>query len=214
MRQIRKSYQTVMKFFWHHKYDFKRVWNFTQEVFLHDNKVSLIVDQSRYRNLNTATKRIVELTRSIFRIRGIEELSITFRTGNINIGQVNFSLNRFEKFLDNSLSLSELNSFLDYSNYYNLDKKNRIFQGIVDYPSYYWGFKPDLKNHVGAPEAFYSGQIGVLTGGGINLNKNSKIDTSISLSIYQISISLDLNHILNYPKLDLILENIFKKSML
>ncbi len=173
---------------------------YTQEVFLYDKKVNLIVDQSRYRNLNTATKRIVELTRSIFDTRGIEELSITYKTGNVNIGQVNFSLNRFEKFLDNSLSLSELNSFLNYSNYYNLDKKNRIFKGNIDYPSYYWGFKPDLKNHVGAPEAFYSGQIGVLTGGGIDLDKNSKIDTSISLSIYQNLDQLRLVSYSNLPK--------------
>ena len=173
---------------------------YTQEVFLNDNKVNLIVDQSRYRNLNTATKRIVELTRSIFHTRGIEELSITYKTGNVNIGQVNFSLNRFEKFLDNSLSLSELNSFLNYSNYYNLDKKNRIFKGTIEYPSYYWGFKPDLKNHVGAPEAFYSGQIGILTGGGINFDKNSKIDTSISLSIYQNLDQLRLVSYSNLPK--------------
>ena len=94
--------------------------------------------------------------------------------------------------------MPELNSFLDYSNYYSLSRENRIFRGIIDYPSYYWGFKPDLKNHIGAPEAFYSGQIGILTGGGINLNENSRIDTSISLSIYQ---NLDQLRLVSYSKL-------------
>ena len=171
---------------------------FTQEIFLSGNEVNLIVDQSRYRNLNTATKRIVELTRTILQTRDIKKISITYKTGNVNIGQVNFSLNKFEKFIDNSLSLSELNNFLEYSNYKNIDEKNKIFQGIVKYPFFYWGFKPDLKNHIGAPEAFYSGQIGILAGGGVNIDKNSNIDTSISLSIYQ---NLDQLRLISFSRL-------------
>ena len=67
---------------------------------------------------------------------------------------------------------------------YNKSNKKLIFQGNVKYPSFYWGIRPDLKNHVGAPEAFYSGQIGLLIAGGIQIDKNSNIDSSISLSIF------------------------------
>ena len=43
-----------------------------------------------------------------------------------------------------------------------------------------------LKNHVGAPEAFYSGQIGLFFHGGIKFNKQSVLDGTLSLSFSKI----------------------------
>ena len=36
---------------------------------------------------------------------------------------------------------------------------------MINYPAFSWGIRPDLKNHIGAPESFYSGQLGVFIGG-------------------------------------------------
>ena len=51
--------------------------------------------------------------------------------------------------------------------------KDKIFKGNINFPIFYWGIRPDLKNHVGAPEAFYSGQIGLLFMEVLFFNKQS-----------------------------------------
>ena len=58
----------------------------------------------------------------------------------------------------------------------------------------------DLKNHVGAPESFYSGQIGILVGGGIKFSKSSYLDGSISLGIFENLNQLTLRAYSRMPK--------------
>ena len=89
---------------------------------------------------------------------------------------------------------------MTFANFDNESNKKLIFQGNVKYPSFYWGIRPDLKNHVGAPEAFYSGQIGLLIAGGIQIDKNSNIDSSISLSIFENLDQLRLRAYSRLPK--------------
>ena len=82
---------------------------------------------------------------------------------------------------------------VNYKNYQSRFKESdQIFKGKINYPIYYGGIKPELKNHVGAPEAFYSGQIGLTIGGGINFNKQSEIFSfTESVKMKKISDSLE-----------------------
>ena len=56
---------------------------------------------------------------------------------------------------------------------------------MINYPAFSWGIRPDLKNHIGAPESFYSGQLGVFIGGGLKFSDQTFMESTISLSIVQ-----------------------------
>ncbi len=173
---------------------------FTQEIFIQSNNLFLSVDQARYRNLNLAAKRVIQIIDKVLQTREINNVSIIFQTGNVKIASINFPIKKFRKFLSNELTLIELKKFISYENYYEPKDSVKIFEGKINFPLYTWGIKPDLKNHVGAPEAFYSGQIGILASGGIVLNKHSYIDSTIGLGIFQNLDQLKLRAFSRLPK--------------
>ena len=78
--------------------------------------------------------------------------------------------------------------------------ENRIFEGELDFPKFFWGIRPELKNHVGAPEAFYSGQFGVLIGTGLNFDRNSNLTGNIGLGFFQNLEQLRLKAYSRLPK--------------
>ncbi len=173
---------------------------FTQSIKISESSMSIIVDQSKYRNLNLATKRIIQITSEVLKTRKIEDIEITYQVSGVNIATISLPIEKFNFFLDNYLSVPELEKSLTFSNYTEQTYKKDIFQGNVKYPGFYWGIRPDLKNHVGAPEAFYSGQLGLLIAGGIKIDKNSNLDSSISLSIYENLDQLRLRAYSRLPK--------------
>ena len=173
---------------------------FTQEIYFNNDDLFISVDQSSYRNLNLASKRVIEIIDKVLSTREIKNVSITFQTGNVKIGSIVFPLQKFKQFTNNSISYAEMKRFISYENFYPQDDKSKIFQGKIDYPLYTWGVKPDLKNHVGAPEAFYSGQIGLLASGGIILNRNSFFDSTIGVGIFQNLDQLRLKSFSRLPK--------------
>ena len=173
---------------------------YSQSMKINENSIEIIVDQSKYRNLNTASKRIIQLTKEVLRSRNVDMIDIVFQVRGVNIGTISYSLEKFYSFLENNLSIPELERSMTFANFDNESNKKLIFQGNVKYPSFYWGIRPDLKNHVGAPEAFYSGQIGLLIAGGIQIDKNSNIDSSISLSIFENLDQLRLRAYSRLPK--------------
>ena len=117
----------------------------------------------------------------------------------MNIVSVEFPLNKFLNFVQNSLSLSELSRFLNYENY-SKSYGNEIFKGVVDYPIFTWGIRPDLKNHVGAPESFYSGQIGLFLGGGLKFDDRSFLESTLSVSLAENLDQLKLKAYSRMPK--------------
>ncbi len=173
---------------------------YTQEIFLKDDRLIIIIDQSKYRNINIATKRIVQLTKEVLRTRNIKGLSIVFQKASVKIGMVSFPIEKFDLFLKNNLSLRELENFLVYENYDEDTSFNKIFEGTINYPLFLWGIRPDLKNHVGAPEAFYSGQIGILGSLGSQLDRNSSINSSFTISLYENLNQLRLRAFSRLPK--------------
>ncbi len=173
---------------------------FTQEIYFKNNDLFISVDQSNYRNLNLAAKRVVQITDKVLSTREIKNISITFQTGKVKTGSIKLPLEKFKQFIDNSVSFTEMKKFISYENFYPQDDAIKIFQGKINFPLYTWGVKPDLKNHVGAPEAFYSGQIGLLASGGVILNKNSFFDSTIGLGIFQNLDQLRLKAYSRLPK--------------
>ena len=173
---------------------------FTQEIYLKENNFYISVDQTKYRNLNLAAKRVIQIIDEVLSTRKIKNVSITFQTGNVKTGSVEFPLTKFRQFLDNSISFAEIKKYILYENFYPKDNETRIFEGKVDFPLYVGGIKPDLKNHVGAPEAFYSGQIGILAAGGIILSKNSYLDSTVGIGIFQNLDQLRLKAFSRLPK--------------
>jgi hypothetical protein len=172
---------------------------FLQEIYLDSKKIELIVDQSNYRNLNIASKRIIELSREILEIRNIDEIKITYQIGNVKILSVDMSSKKFMNFLKNNSSFLEFQKSVNYQNYQK-GTSEKIFSGVTDYPILSWGIKPDLKNHVGAPETFYAGQLGLLLSGGVKFDDNSYLDSSLSLSLYQNMDQLRLRAYSKLPK--------------
>ena len=173
---------------------------FTQEIYLKENNFFISVDQTKYRNLNLAAKRVIQIIDEVLSTRKIKNVSITFQTGKVKTGSVEFPLTKFRQFLSNSISFAEIKKYILYENFYPQDNETRIFEGKVDFPLYIGGIKPDLKNHVGAPEAFYSGQIGLLASGGIVLSKNSYLDSTIGIGIFQNLDQLRLKAFSRLPK--------------
>lgn len=173
---------------------------FTQEIYINSKNLFISVDQSKYRNLNIAVKRIVQIIDNVLLSREINNISVIFQTGNVKTASIRLPLNKFRKFLDNSLSVAELKKSINYENFYDSPKRKKIFEGQIDFPLFNWGIKPDLKNHVGAPEAFYSGQLGVLASGGIVFNRNSYFDATIGLGLFQNLEQLKLKAFSRLPK--------------
>jgi len=173
---------------------------FTQNIYLKEDSLEIVVDQNRYRNLNLATKRSIQSVRDILETRDISKIHITYQVSNVNIGSVSFSLNNFLDFLDNSSSVPELMKNLNYENYYNKDDFDEIFKGEIDFPIYFGGIRPEIKNHIGAPEAFYSGQLGLFAGGGVKFNKRSVLEGTLSLSLFENLDQLRLRSFSRLPK--------------
>ncbi len=173
---------------------------YTQSIELKEDEIRIVIENSRYRNLNTSTKRLVQISRKVLKTRNIKNVTIIYQSSNVNIGSISFSLERFIDFLDNSYSIPELERHIYHQNYIHDNSAKEIFRGEIDFPIYFGGIEPDLKNHVGAPESFYSGQIGILVGGGIKFSKSSYLDGSISLGIFENLNQLTLRAYSRMPK--------------
>ena len=173
---------------------------YTQDVYLSSDNLFITVNQNKYRNLNLAAKRVVQIIDDVLLSRKIDKLSIIFQTGNVNTSLIEFPLSKFRKFLDNSLTLAEIKHNIIYENYHETSNSKLLFEGQIDFPLYNWWIKPDLKNHVGAPEAFYSGQLGLLLGGEIIFQKNSFLASTLGLGIFQNLDQLKLKAFSRLPK--------------
>ena len=52
---------------------------YSQKMFLESENFEIVVDQVNYRNLNTATKRVVQLIKEVLSTRDIKNVKIFFR---------------------------------------------------------------------------------------------------------------------------------------
>ena len=132
--------------------------------------------------------------------REIENVRIVYQINNLNTGSVEFPLRIFLNYLENSLSIPELRKALIYENYTKKIDYDEIFRGEIAFPILFGGIRPDIKNHIGAPEAFYSGQLGLFVGGGIKFNKQSVLDGTLSLSLFENLDQLRLKSFSRLPK--------------
>ncbi len=173
---------------------------YTQEIFFDSDDLYISIDQANFRNLNLAAKKTIQLIDKVLQTREISKVTLTFQTGNIKIASLKFPIKKFRQFLDNSLTLSELKKHVIYENYYESNNRKKAFEGQIDFPLYAWGIKPELKNHVGAPESFYSGQIGLLIANNFIFSKNSYLNTSVGLGIFQNLDQLKLKAFSRLPK--------------
>jgi len=173
---------------------------FTQVINLKNRDLEIIVDQSKYRNQNLATKRVVQLANEVLITREIENVRIVYQINNVNTGSVEFPLRIFLNYLENSLSIPELRKALIYENYTKRNDYDEIFKGEINFPILFGGIRPDIKNHIGAPEAFYSGQLGLFIGGGIKFNNQSVLDGTLSVSLFENLDQLRLKSFSRLPK--------------
>jgi hypothetical protein len=90
---------------------------------------------------------------------------------------------KFIKYLKGNSSIPELRDYLYIDNYYPDPDKKKIFEGDIKFPVYSWGISPSLKNHVGGPERFYFGQIGLSFHGAIDFDKQSSLSSTVSFNI-------------------------------
>ena len=71
---------------------------YTQDIFLDGKNLEIIIDQSKYRNLNVSSKRLLQLSEEILNIRSIKNIKITYQRGPVNIGSITFNVGKFENF--------------------------------------------------------------------------------------------------------------------
>mgnify|MGYP001165539077 FL=1 len=154
-----------------------------QEMHIKENDLEIIISQSKYRNQFTATKRVIELIKEILVLKDINNVSLVFQNSNINTNTVNLSVPKFIKYLKGNSSIPELRDYLYIDNYYPDPDKKKIFEGEIKFPVYSWGISPSLKNHVGGPERFYFGQIGLSFHGAIDFDKQSSLSSTVSFNI-------------------------------
>lgn len=178
---------------------------YIQEISLDESNLVLVIDQIKYRNQNVSTKRIFQLTDTLLKIRNINNVSIIYENLNVKTNVVSFPVQKFRNFLDNSLSLNELKRYLVVENpkYYLNEDPN--FIGKPNFPSYAWGLSPKLTNHVGSPEVFYSGGIGLSFDQNIGFDKQSFMDLSMS---FNLSNNLDKLRLKPYSRLPKVRSNI------
>ena len=72
------------------------------------------VDQSKYRNLNIAAKRVIQIIDKVLLTRNIKNVSIIFQTGNVKTGSIKFPLDKFRQFMNNSISFAEVKKYISY----------------------------------------------------------------------------------------------------
>ena len=173
---------------------------YTQEIFLNGNEITFIVSNAYYRNQNLASKRIVQVTKDILLSRKINKVSIIFQSANLNTNKISFPLNKFISFLRNEYSILEIKRHIEFLNFQKIEQKYSIFKGNIDFPVFSWIVSPDFKNHIGAPEAFYSGQVGVNFDASISFSKSTYLDGKISLSLYNNMDQLRLRAYSKLPK--------------
>ena len=178
---------------------------YIQEISFDESNLILVIDQIKYRNQNVSTKRIFQLTDTLLKIRNIKNVSIIYENLNVKTNVVTFPVQKFRNFLDNSLSLNELKRYLVVENpkYYLNDNPN--FMGKPNFPSYAWGLSPKLTNHVGSPEVFYSGGIGLSFDQNIGFDKQTFMDLSMS---FNLSNNLDKLRLKPYSRLPKVRSNI------
>ena len=127
--------------------------------------IDLVLSQSKYRNENLATKRTIQVIRNILEARDIERVSLIYEVAGVKKYSVDFRLNEFISYLDNSMSYASLKKSLNYKNFKYDQPKREIFKPTIRFPSFNWGISPNLQNHIGGPEAFYLGSLGVFLHG-------------------------------------------------
>jgi hypothetical protein len=157
---------------------------FLQQINYEDNSIHLVLSQTKYRNENLATKRTIQVIRNILKARNIEKVSLTYEVAGINKYTKNFRLNDFLAYLDNATSYASLKRSLNYENFSSNLADNQIFKGKIFFPSFNWGISPNLQNHIGGPEAFYLGSLGLLLHGGVLFSKQTFLDGSLSFNFY------------------------------
>ncbi len=157
---------------------------FTQNVHINNDEVLLTVNQSKYRNLNISNKRIIETIENILIERNIKSISLIYQESNVNINKISFPLEDFLSYLENAMTLTELKKVTDYSNFKDYGNSKSIFNGVIDYPIYSWGINPPLKNHLGAPEGFYLGQVGINFDNDVAFSKQTSFEATASFNIY------------------------------
>ena len=173
---------------------------FTQEIYLKENSLIIIIDNSKYRNLNTAAKRVMQLTEEVLSSREIKKLSIGFNSKEINTSLVTFPVDKFLKYLDYSYSYREFKRYIDYENFKSFDGHKKIFRGDIDFPIYSWGISPNLTNHIGSPETFYAGGLGVIFGQTVAFDKKSFMDIALNFNLYNNLDELRLTAYSRLPK--------------
>ncbi len=171
---------------------------FTQEIYLKENNLIIIIDNSKYRNLNTAAKRVVQLTEEVLNSREIKNLSIGFNSNEVNTSLVSFPVDKFLEYLNFSYSYPELKRYINYENFESYEGYKKVFKGKIDFPIYSWGISPNLVNHIGSPETFYAGGIGLIFGQSIVFDKRSSMDISLNFNLYN---NLDELRLTAYSKL-------------
>ena len=171
-----------------------------QEIYFDEKNLEIIVNNPKYRNQNKSNSRIVRILEEVLLSRKIENLTLTYQNGNINTNSHQLNVLRYISYLDNNFSYRELRKFSSNSNYTDSFDRERIFKGKINFPIYSWGINPNLKNHIGAPEAFYSGQIGIFVNGGIDFRKSSFLNGSLSLNLYNNIDQLKLKAFSRLPK--------------
>ena len=90
---------------------------FTQEIYLENGTLELVIDQANYRNLNTASKRVIQLSRDVLKTREINDINLIYKTGNVKTLSYSFPLEKFLDYLDNLSSIPELDRFIEIKNF-------------------------------------------------------------------------------------------------
>lgn len=157
---------------------------FLQQINYKDNSIHLVLSQSKYRNENLVTKRTIQVIRNILETRKIEKVSLTYQVAGVNKYSVNFRLDDFLAYLDNATSYASLKRSLNYENFSSNLSDNQIFKGKIVFPAFNWGISPNLQNHIGGPEAFYLGSLGLFLHGGVQFSTQTFLDGSLAFNFY------------------------------
>ena len=156
---------------------------YLQQINQEGKSIHLVLSQSKYRNENLATKRTIQVIRNILEARDIEKVSLSYEVAGVKKYSLIFALMNSLLFR-NSISYASLKNSLEYRNFKSLDPQSEIFKGNVRFPSFNWGISPNLQNHIGGPEAFYLGAIGVFLHGGVVFSRQTTLDGSLSFNLY------------------------------
>lgn len=156
---------------------------YLQSASLQESKLSVTVNQSKYRSYIMATGRAARVASAISS-DDVEVIEIYHMNGKPEMAKVSLNRKEFDKAVEGQISSEELLMNTEFSSPYPQHQNNADYLPKVIEPDFIWNMGPALRNHIGGPEAFYLGQLWWKINTNLLIRRGLSLSTVLGANIY------------------------------